>query len=101
MNLYVYIDILYICSEPAAAKSDSHHAFTGTNELPYDVFSLWPSAQCSAILNVVHENDFKKSNLLESVELRRCIQLFRYLEFNKIKTLPAGIFDQLENLQIL
>jgi hypothetical protein len=34
-------------------------------------------------------------------ELRRHIVLFRDLKNNQIKALPNGIFDQLEDLQIL
>jgi hypothetical protein len=45
MNLYVYIDILYICTELAAAKSATHHALTGTN-----VCTLWTLIRCIFIV---------------------------------------------------
>jgi hypothetical protein len=51
--------------------------------------------------NVVHENDFNNSNVMKSVELRRCIHLYSRLYSNQIAKLPAGIFDQLVKLQDL
>jgi hypothetical protein len=52
-------------------------------------------------INVIHENYFNNSNVMKSVELRRCIHLSSRLSSNQIAKLPAGIFDQLVKLHEL